>query len=370
MQNPDYRKELEGIYEKAIKGTFLVKDSASSLSGAERKRLDTILEYAERNKGVLTVLLASVFYKLMHPKQDIRYHQHSLPGGYSGRTFDTRYITPFLKSKNFPAMAESGWLTRSLEQNSPYTLQYRGSIRPLPLKGAFLETLDAVQKGADCEKYLTYLFWGLMGQRDKQVMRLAKPTNIPISTITNYLTGHFNSRYASAGAARLPVIAFYSIYECLIEELERFKDKKLLPLESHTASDTRSKRIGDIEVDDNEGRAFEGVEVKHGIEITLQLVKDAYAKFNKEPVQRYYILSTAGVRASEAEKIKQEIEKIRGLHGCQVIANGISDSLKYYLRLLSNPADFIERYATNLEKDGALKFEHKERWNQIVGSAP
>lgn len=44
--------------------------------------------------------------------------------GYSGRSFDTKYITPFMKFK-FPkiAMRESGWLTRSLEQLEPYDLK-------------------------------------------------------------------------------------------------------------------------------------------------------------------------------------------------------------------------------------------------------
>ena len=44
----------------------------------------------------------------------------NMEGGYSGRSFDTKYITPFLKQKRFlGAMKESGWLTRSLEQNIP-----------------------------------------------------------------------------------------------------------------------------------------------------------------------------------------------------------------------------------------------------------
>jgi DNA (cytosine-5)-methyltransferase 1 len=47
-------------------------------------------------------------------------------GGFSGRRIDTQYITPTLKELGLPAMAESGWLTRSLEQPYPYTLDYNG----------------------------------------------------------------------------------------------------------------------------------------------------------------------------------------------------------------------------------------------------
>ena len=55
-------------------------------------------------------------YKALNPAQDIRNHQASIEGGYSGRTFDSKYITPFMKLHKFPSMAESGWLTRALEQ--------------------------------------------------------------------------------------------------------------------------------------------------------------------------------------------------------------------------------------------------------------
>ncbi len=51
-----------------------------------------------------------------------------MAGGFSGRTVDTQFITPVLKKIDLPSMAESGWLTRSLEQPYPYTLDYKGKI--------------------------------------------------------------------------------------------------------------------------------------------------------------------------------------------------------------------------------------------------
>jgi DNA (cytosine-5)-methyltransferase 1 len=79
--------------------------------------LRMILENAETQKGVLGVTLTSIVYKIFRPQQDIRYHQDQMQNGYSGRSFDTKIVTPFLQ-KTFPhyAMAESAWLTRSLEQ--------------------------------------------------------------------------------------------------------------------------------------------------------------------------------------------------------------------------------------------------------------
>ena len=137
-------------------------------------------------------------------------------------------------------------------------------------------------------------------------------------------------------------------------------------MESHTSADTRSGRIGDIDIVDEKGRAFEAVEVKHGIAITAQLVKDAFEKFKTTQVTRYYLLSTANIDASQADEINKEVDRIKNIHGCHVIANGLTNSLKYYLRLLSDTSEFIENYVNLIETDTALKFEHKTEWNNII----
>ena len=122
-----------------------------------REHLDTIIKNAEGSKAVLAVLLTSIVYKIEHPEQDIRLHQKSIEGGYSGRTFDSQHITPFLRAHRFPAMEESGWLTRSLEQKYPYTLDYQGAIRNVKVKEAFLRILHSIEEEqADCAAMLDY----------------------------------------------------------------------------------------------------------------------------------------------------------------------------------------------------------------------
>lgn len=361
------KQYLEKIYENALQ--ISTKSGFDfQLSQQERNSLDEILKNSEKSKGVLTVTITSIFYKIENPEQDIRKHQAQIPEGYAGRRFDTQIITPFLKEKQFPAMAESGWLTRSLEQPYPYILDYQGKITPIDLKISFLEILDLLQKGGDGKSYLIYLFVGLIQKRNNQLIRLARPNNLSIKTIIEYVRGHFNAKYKSSGASRLPTLAIYAAYECLINELKRFNDKRLLPIESHTSADARSGRIGDIDIVNKEGKSFEAVEIKHNIEISLQLVKDAFSKFKTTQAERYYILSTAGIKESEKNDIYNFIESIRTSHGCQLVVNGVEDSLKYYLRLLENPSDFIEKYASLLEKDEAIKFEHREKWNELAGS--
>lgn len=359
---------LEDIHSKTMVLVGSDDFIKSDIDDNERVYLDEILDKSESSKGVLTVLLTSLVYKIFHPEQDVRKHQSSIAGGYSGRTFDSKYITPFLKRVRFPSMAESGWLTRSLEQKVPYDKNYSGAIQPHALKVAFLSILEYVEQGIDCEEYLVYLFQGLIIKRNKQTIELAKPINLSIGLIIKILTNHFNGNYIAEGASRLPTLALYAVYQCLMNETKRFEGKKLQAIESHTSADKRSGRIGDIDIVDENERPFEAVEVKHGIPISLQLVRDAFQKFVTSQVSRYYLLSTADINEADSEAIQQEIERIRNVHGCQVIVNGVIKSLYYYLRLLSNTSEFIHNYVTLLENDTALKFEHKKRWNELIAN--
>jgi len=361
-------KLLEKAYTEAMKKVGSDDTIKSDLNEDISNPLQEILERSESAKAVLTVVVTSLVYKIQNPEQDIRNHQTSIENGYSGRTFDSRYITPFLKTAKFPAMAESGWLTRSLEQKVPYDNNYSGAIRPASLKASFLKTIDFIQKGNQLEEVLSFLFQGLIIQRNSYQIDLAKPLNLPIATIVDLLSKHFDAKYSAEGASRLPVIALYAAYQCLVNEAKRFEGKTLLPMESHTSADSRSGRIGDIDIVDEKEKAFEAVEVKHGIAITAQLIKDAFEKFKTTQVNRYYLLSTSNIDLAQKGKIDQEIERIKNIHGCHVIANGLTHSLKYYLRLLSDTSEFIENYVNLIETDAALKFEHKKQWNTIIST--
>ena len=361
---------LEGIYDRAMELVAISKggkEITSDLSKKEMAYLDVIIKHSEKARGLVAVLTTSIVYKALHPQQDIRNHQASIKKGYAGRVFDTKNITPFLKKKKFPAPKGTGWLTRAFEQKSPYTKSYKAAINTKEAKVPFLELIDLVQKGADCEKYISYLFQGFIIKRNSQVIDLSKPANLSINTILTILENHFNTKYKAEGASRLPTLAIYAAYICLFKEIQRFNGKALLPLESHTASDRSSGTIGDINIVDSEGKFYEGVEVKLGIPISLQMIEDARDKFEVTPASRYYILSTAEVLDVEKIEIDEEIQRIKNVHGCQLIVNGIIPTLKYYLRLLENPYEFIENYVLLLENDQALKFEHKERWNKIIG---
>lgn len=165
---------LTKLYKNAMSVVGSKEAITSDLSQNEKELLDIVLTYSEQAKAVLTVITTSITYKALHPEQDIRNHQASIVGGYSGRTFDSKNITPFMKKYKFPSMAESGWLTRALEQKVPYDKNYSGAITPKELKPVFLNILDNIENGAGCRVYLSYLFQGLIIKRNKQSIDLAK----------------------------------------------------------------------------------------------------------------------------------------------------------------------------------------------------
>ena len=154
----------------------------------------------------------------------------------------------------------------------------------------------------------------------------------------------------------------------MINQVARYDGKILLPLANHNSADAQSGRIGDLDVNNENGTAFEGVEIKHEIQITKQLVTDAYEKFKIYNTDRYYLLTTANMDSADWDAIDDEIQRIAQIHGCQVIVNGVYSTLKYYLRLLKDPAEFIDCYVELLKVDDTIKFQHKVAWNDIISA--
>lgn len=375
------REILEEAYQLAESGD----NTKPELSESQQKWVETIVEKAESQKAVLAVLITSLTKKIETSTQDVRYHKKELSNGYSGRVFDTQHITPFIREKfqRFAMQGGSGWLTRSLEQAHPYTLEYPGRILDKAVKESFLRVLHDIEENqTDPRKYLRAIFISLINlmARSQVNLSLFEETNgdstqpsqsdtITIENIVNLLKYHFSYNYRVSGASRLPVLAVFSAYEVLMS-IERYEGKMLSPLKSHTTSDTKSGGIGDIEVLDENEDFFEAVEIKHNIPISPDIVQGAYQKFVETSASRYYLLTTAEPNVDDPKTVDQLVRKIHRQHGCEVIVNGIIPSLKYYLRLLSNPKLFLDCYSKNLQLDfnqnTDIKEVHLRYWNELL----
>ena len=361
----EYRKLLIEIYSKAaatnISKLKLPKDVA--------KNIEILASKAMNQKGVFTVLVTLCIYKFFHKDQDIRCHQTQIPGGFSGRTIDTQFITPTLKELGLPSMAESGWLTRSLEQPHPYNLDYEGKISNKEVKLAFLQILDSIQnKNISPVNVLLLLFKRVLEINKDNITAitpLENPDLLTINKLVELMSEQFSHRYQTFGGSKLPVLAFYSIYSILISELTRYKDCRLGELGSHTASDRTSRSSGDIEIF-KDGELFESIEIKLDKPIDANIVRIARNKIITFNPKRYYILSNCGVMDDDKEVISSITDEVRITHGCQVVINGVLPTLKYYLRLISDLELFFNIYSNMIANDKELKQIHKTIFNDLI----
>jgi DNA (cytosine-5)-methyltransferase 1 len=355
---------LEKIYQKSLNDI----NYSSKLSENEIEWINTISKKCFSQKGVFTVLVTLLIYKIEHPKQDIRLHRTEFENGFSGRSFDTKYITPTLKKLGLPSMAESGWLTRTLERSESYTLNYSANIEK-NTKEAFLNLIDRVQTHNINPKYiLIELFKKILEIQKQNIIEIEpieNPDTLTIDKIINLLDKQFLYNYHTSYGAKLPVIAFYSIYTILVNELSRYNGCSLKELGSHTASDETSKSAGDIEIF-KDNNLFEAIEIKLDKEIDANILRISKEKIIKYNPTRYYILSYIGVKHEEAQEINDIINEVKEIHGCQIIINGVIPTLKYYLRLIENLNSFFETYSTLIQNDTELKKVHKEVFQKLV----
>lgn len=358
MKEKSADKILELAYSRAQDG------APSGLDGKTAEHIDVIVENSEKNKGVLSVCLTLMLKKAMSPDQDIRKHQASMPGGFSARGLDAKFATPFLRKENFPFMAAgAGALTRSLEQSVPYDENYTGKIKPPTVREAFLECIARLQNG-DCgaEDAMRYLLRGLIIRRDRdRNLKLIKPKNRSIAATVEKIGKHFTK--AGQGGSRLPVLAIYAVYKQMIAEVGKYRGCRLCDLQPHTSADRKSGFLGDIQINDGEGKPVEAVEIKHGILLTPGLIEECYDKFKTVPgVRTYYLLST-DERTDHCAEIGEIAMRIHRDHGCQVIANGIQSTLRYYLRLMRSTDNFLDEYVGLVEQE--CSYDIKMLWQKL-----
>jgi len=237
------------------------------------------------------------------------------------------------------------------------------------VKHAFLYLVDYIQKKPkDIERILIFLLKEVIEiqkSNEIEIIKLTNTENLTIENIIKILDKQFNYNYKTHNGSKLPVLAFYAIFEILIKEVARYKNCNLGDLGSHNASDKTSKKAGDIEIF-KKSKLLEAIEIKHNIVINYSDWKEAKDKIIKFNPYRYYILSSSNILESDEGLIKKEIEELKNCHGCQVIINGLLPTLKYYLRLISNLDKFINNYSKLIEQDKELKPIHKTVWNELL----
>lgn len=367
---------LEKVFQDAV--NLIESDRIKNVLPEIQTNVDYLIEKIDSNKSIVSATVTSLVKKILEPAQDVRLHRTDFQGGYSARSLDTAITTLFFKN-HFPKYAnkESSFLTLATRERIKWTKDEGQNlkIRDKKLRESFLNIFEQIEENKQSPNvYLEYLFAKLikLSESEANLFELAKSqsqeiTALNIHLVLEMLKKHFAVKLSS----RLPVIAIYSIYEILLPKFERFKDKRLLPLQSHTSSDKHG--FGDIEIYDRENNPFEIIEIKHNIPIATYLIFDVVKKTQNVKINRYYILTTFqnGFADVESEKaVTEYILQIKRQTNLDIIANGIVSTLKYYLRFVDDYGEFIKIYTKNLIIDAKnsteVKSFHLEKWNEIL----
>lgn len=330
--------------------------------------LETIVTNIPSSKYIFSIVITSCVKKLVDPTQDIRIAQTSMANGYSNRSLDQTVTTPFLKRYNYTHCETSGLESgRNLERPHPWDLTFACKPRGKGNRESFLAVLDYLeQKNSDPKSVLIYLLYLDALNRKQAVLIHKPPLESNIQKIMTMFNRHFDEG-SGQGKSRLPVLALYSLYESIVIEVSRYKGTILVDLERHTTADLRSGSIGDIQVD-KDSVPFEGVEVKSEKPITADMIYELPRKFGSRAIRRYYLLTTypGSFKDEDRVAVADAIEKVQKETGCQIIVDGLNQSLLYYLRLIENPSEVLERYVALLESDPDVRPALVETWNEIL----
>ncbi len=364
---------LEQIFQKAL------SNRKTRFPEKIERKVAVLVERIDKNKSVVSALVTSLLKKIQSPEQDVRLHRADFKGGYSARVLDTKITTPFFKT-HFSRYAnkESSFLTLATREKIKWTKRNGQAlkIRDADFKSAFLEILDDVEsENAAPDLVLECLFSHLITVSESERTILNAVANdlpsfsatLSIALVVEMLVEHFSMKKSS----RLPVIAVFTIYQALLKIVRKYEGTTLLPLKSHTSSDR--KGFGDIEIVDASSTAIEIVEVKHNIALDRYLILDVVKKSARSSIKRYYVLTTAlpCFKSVDEEKAINDLTlKVKYETGLEVIANGIVQSLKYYLRFVDNLQAFINGYTENLIADlqssTEVTIQHIQEWKTIL----
>ena len=305
-------------------------------------------------------------YKVLMPNQDIRRHKSEFSEGFSARGIDTKVTVRFLEKKGLPYSVESHWLTQTLSFAGP--LEANTVLKTVPkLAGPnLISTVNAVEDANTPEfakGVVILLLEKMIEERNKGNIPLTHPKNVSIDQVIDLLYKHFSRKYEK-NAPRLPQLAIYAIYQCLVSNVGRYENFVLQPLERLKTANRKSGSVGDIDLM-RDGRPVEAVEVKFDIPISQQHVAEVIQKIKVEAVERYYVLSTSGVLESDMSEITKLKTDFLKSNGAEIIVNGVYETIKYYLRLLNSTNDFINVYTDLLVDDKDINYEHKVAWNEV-----
>ncbi len=269
----------------------------------EDEEIQERIEYVCRcqaNRAGVRVLLAGALAKTHDRSLDIRKPYTAIEGtdAYSGRQYDERHITPFINRYDLPCNATTAFLTPAL-RNRDQTLTPETHMvgRPPDLYRHLLQLLADIQSGSvgaeDVLRETVRCLLVMKSERQTQLQALlaslkSRDNTFVLSSegVVRLIEQHLDCPYSS----RLPVLVVVAAYKAAQARL----GERVLPLTSHTAADSQTGALGDLEItllDDDE--VMTSYEMKNrpvtrsDIDVALQKIGEAGL-----PIDNYILITT------------------------------------------------------------------------------
>jgi hypothetical protein len=206
------------------------------------------------NKAPIRFLMACLLGKLDNPKVDIRkpYTEIGGKGTYSGRAYDEQYVEPFVIKYKMPTNSTTAFLTpafRNIDRTLTTDIVLVG--RPRVVYTNALELLDLVHRHkVDPAKALKEIIRFLLiiksenETRMQQLLRELRYSQDTLSLSSEQIVTLLQQHLGSKNSSRLPVLMVASAYLSVKDRI----GETTLPLQSHTAADSQTGSIGDVEI--------------------------------------------------------------------------------------------------------------------------
>jgi SacI restriction endonuclease len=287
------------------------------------------------------------------------------PQLYSGRGYDEDYIGPFAIRHGLPVNKTTGYLTPGYRTN-PITLTREASLtgKPQELYDRIISLLNDVHEGVvTADDMLAEVMRLLLltkqerEQRMETLLASLKPARTSSLLSADRIITLIRQHLASPRSARLPVLVVAAAYHAAQEHI----GERYLPLKGHTAADSQTKALGDVEIvlrDDNDIVTVYEMKAKR---VTREDLEIALAKLNDsaQNVENYIFVTTEDVDADVEDFAKALHEQV----GVEFAILDCLGFLRHFLYLFYRlRMQFLEAYQALVlsEPDSAVNQALKE----------
>ena len=303
-----------------------------------------------KNRAGVRLVLSCLLAKIHRPELDVRkpYTEIGEPDSFSGRTYDERYLSPFIARHELPCNSTTAFLTPAFRnRNATLTPDIDMVGRPAQLYEAVLLLLDDVyQKRIDAETLLADIVRELLAIREERQNRIESllkglksvEGGVPLSTedIVQLVRQHLSLK----GTSRLPVLIVVAIYN----SVEALLKERVIDLQAHNAADVQTGSIGDVEItvigDEKIVTCYEMKDRK----VTKEDIDHALHKVltSSQTLDNYIFITTEEIDQELTEYAQSLYERTHGIEFAVLDCIGFLRNILHFLHRMRST--FLEFY--------------------------